>query len=68
MFWLSVATRAAAIVPVEILEPFSEVNEAPEPLCAPLNVAAVAVPDTASDVNVPTEVIFGCAAVETVAA
>ena len=40
MFWLSVATLAAAIVPLEMFDAFSDVKEAPDPL----NVVAVHVP------------------------
>ena len=74
MFWFNVATLAAATVPVVMLEPLSAVSAEPLPLTLvkPPAVAeilpALTLPVTPSDVSVPTEVMFGCAAVVTVLA
>jgi hypothetical protein len=71
VFWLSVATRAAATVPVVILLPFSADIPLPLPVNTPVLAvifAPVIVPLTPKPVNVPTDVMFGCAAVVTVPA
>ena len=76
MFWFNVATLAAAIVPVETLEPFSDVKLAPLPAnkveltnATPLmfepvpDIVMSALAAIVKPVKVPTEVILGCAAV-----
>ena len=65
-----VALVALATVPVT-LAPTSELNPLPLPVNTPVFAvmfAAVIVPLTPSEVNVPTEVMFGCALVVTVPA
>ena len=65
------ASLACARVPLEILLAFNAVSAEPLPVKIPVfavNAAAVTVPLTPSDVNVPTDVIFGCAFVVTVPA
>ena len=62
------ANLACAKVPLEIFDAFMSVTLAPDPLSAPMKFAADAFPVTVSAVNVPTEVMLGCAAVVTVPA
>ena len=57
VFWLRVATLAAAIVPEEIFEAFNDVKLAPEPL----KVVATHVPDiVAPELDVSIRVVFAC--------
>ena len=65
------ASLACANVPVEMLLAFSEVNPLPLPVKIPVlavKLTAVAVPFTSKVVNVPTDVMLGCAFVVTVPA
>ena len=65
------ANLACANVPLETLLAFNAVSAEPLPVKIPVFaviLAAVTLPLTASPVKVPTDVIFGCAAVVTVSA
>jgi hypothetical protein len=65
------ASLACASVPVETLLAFSAVSAEPLPVKIPVlavKAEAVTVPLTPRLVSVPTEVMFGCAAVVTVPA
>jgi hypothetical protein len=61
-------SRAAFSVPDEMLVALIVVTLAPDPLSVPTKLPDVVLPVTASELNVPTEVMLGCAAVVTVPA
>lgn len=65
---LELANRACANVPELMLVAEIDVTFAPEPLSVPTKLSLVVLPVTARLVNVPTDVILGCAAVVTVPA
>jgi hypothetical protein len=62
VFWFNVATRAAAIVPDVMLEPLSDVSDAPEPVTevnapvVPETLPNEPLPVTLNDDKVPTPV------------
>jgi hypothetical protein len=64
----ALARRACANVPLLMLVALILETLAPDPLSVPMKLPDVVLPVTAREVNVPTEVMLGCAAVVTVPA
>jgi hypothetical protein len=64
----ALANRACASVPDEMLVALILLTLAPDPLSVPTKLPLVVLPVTTKLVNVPTEVMLGCAAVVTVPA